>query len=53
MPMEQAGFKKGHGMNKIANLRWIMKKAWEHHKNVYLCFIDYSKALDSVDHLEM
>ena len=27
-----------------------MKKAREFQKNIYLCFIDYAKAFDSVDH---
>ena len=29
---------------------WIIKKAREFQKNIYLCFIDYAKAFDSVDH---
>ena len=28
---------------------WIIKKAREF-QNIYLCFIDYAKAFDSVDH---
>ena len=27
-----------------------MEKARESQKNIYFCFIDYAKALDSVDH---
>ena len=27
-----------------------MKKAREFHKNIHFCFIDYTKAFDSVDH---
>ena len=27
-----------------------MEKATEFQKNIYFCFIDYAKALDSVDH---
>ena len=34
----------------IANIRWIMEKAREFQKNIYLCFIDYVKAFDCVDH---
>ena len=30
--------------------RCIIEKAREFQKNVYLCFIDYAKAFDSVDH---
>ena len=29
---------------------WIIEKAREFQKNIYLCFIDYAKAFDSVDH---
>ena len=36
--------------DQIANIRWIMEKAREFQKNIYFCFIDYSKAFDCVDH---
>ena len=36
--------------DQIANIRWIMKKAGEFQKNIYFCFIDYTKAFDCVDH---
>ena len=35
---------------KAANIRWIIKKAREFQKNIYFCFIDFSKAFDCVDH---
>ena len=48
---DQAGFRKGRGTrDQIANIRWIIKKAREFHKNIYFCFIDYAKAFDCVDH---
>ena len=48
-PNVQAGFRKGRGTrDQIANIRWIMEKAREFQKNV--CFIDYAKAFDCVDH---
>ena len=51
LPDVQAGFRKGRGTrDRIANICWIIKKAREFQKNIYLCFIDYAKALDSVDH---
>ena len=31
-------------------LSWIMEKAREFQKNIYVCFIDYAKAFDCVDH---
>ena len=33
----------------IANIHWIIKKAGEYQKNIYFCFIDYSKASDCLD----
>ena len=46
----QAGFRKGRGTrDQIANI-WIIKKAREFQKNIYVCFIDYAEAFDCVDH---
>ena len=51
LPDIQAGFRKGRGTrDQIANIHWIIKKAREVQKNIYLCFIDYAKASDCVDH---
>ena len=51
LPDVQAGFRKGRGTrDQIANIRWIMEKTREFHKNTYFCFIDYAKAFDCVDH---
>ena len=51
LPDVQAGFRKGRGTrDQIANIRWIIKKAREFQKNVYFCFIDYTKAFDCVGH---
>ena len=36
--------------DQIANICWIIEKAREFQKNIYFCFIDYSKAFDYVDH---
>ena len=36
--------------DQIANICWIIEKGGEFQKNVYFCFIDYSKAFDCVDH---
>ena len=47
----QAGFRKGRGTrDQIANIHWIIEKAREFQKNIYFCFIDYTKAFDYVDH---
>ena len=47
----QAGFQKARGArDQIANVRWIIGKARELQKNIYFCFIDYTKAFDYADH---
>ena len=47
----QAGFRKGRGTrDQIANIRWIIEKAREFQKHIYVCFVDYAKAFDCVDH---
>ena len=51
LPDVQAGFRKGRGTREqIANILWIMEKAWDFQKNIYFCFVDYAKAFDCVDH---
>ena len=51
LPDVQAVFRKARGTrDQIANIRWIFKEAREFQKNIYYCFIDYTKALDCVDH---
>ena len=45
----QAGFRKGKGTrNQIAIICWIIENTRESQKNI--CFIDYTKAFDCVDH---
>ena len=47
----QAEFRKGRGTrDQIANIPWIIEKAKQFQKNIYFCFIDYTKAFDYVDH---
>ena len=47
IPNVQAGFRKGRATRgQIANTRWIIEKAREFQKNIYFCFIDYTKAFD-------
>ena len=51
---DQAGFRKGRRTrDQIANIHWIMEKASEFQKNIDLCFIDYAKAFDCVDHNQL
>ena len=48
----QAGFRKGRGTrDQISSICWIIKKAKEFKKNI--CFIDYAKAFDCVDHNQL
>ena len=47
----QTEFREGRGTrDQIVNMYWIIEKAREFQKNIYLCFIDYAKAFDCVDH---
>ena len=51
IPDVQAGFIKGRGTrDQIANICWIIEKAWEFQKNVYFSLIDDTKAFDCVYH---
>ena len=51
LPDVQDGFRKGRGTrDQIVNIRWIIEKARKFQKNIYFCFIDYTKASDYVDH---
>ena len=36
--------------DQIADIHWIIKKMRDFQKNIYFCFIDYTKAFDYVDH---
>ena len=50
----QDGFSKRRGTrDQIANIRWIIKNTREFQKNIYVCFIDYAKAFDCVDHKKL
>ena len=52
LPDIQAGFRKGKGTrDQIANNCWVIEKAREFQKNIYLCF-DHAKAFDCVDHIK-
>ena len=52
LPDVQAGFRKGRETrDQIANIHWIIEKAREFQKNI--CFIDYTKAFDCVDHSKL
>ena len=45
LPDIQARLRKNRGIrDQIANVCWILEKAREFQKSIYLCFIDYAKA---------
>ena len=45
------GFRKDReARDQIAVINWIIEKAREFQKNIYFCFIHYTKAFDYVDH---
>ena len=47
----QAGFRKDIGTREqIANIHWTIEKAREFQKNIYICFINYAKTFNCVDH---
>ena len=40
----QVGFRKGRRTrDQIPNIHWIIEKAREFQKNIYFCFLDYTK----------
>ena len=50
LPDVQAGFRKDRRTrDQIANIHWIIEKAREFQKK-NICFTDYTKAFDCVDH---
>ena len=52
LPEVQTGCRKARGTRvQIASIRWIIRKARELQKNI--CFIDYAKAFDCVDHSKL
>ncbi|CAF4744203.1 unnamed protein product [Pieris macdunnoughi] len=50
-PMEQAGFRKNFAtIDHIHTVKQIIEKYSEYNKTVYMAFIDYTKAFDSIKH---
>ena len=51
LPDVQAVFRKDRGIrDQIANIHGVIEKMREFQKNIYFCFIDYTKTFDCVDH---
>ena len=54
LPIVEVVFKKDRGTRaQIANMHWIIGKEREFHENIYICFTDYIKAVDCVDHKKL
>ena len=54
LPDVQAGCQRGRGArDQIANIHGIMEKARKFQKNLYFCFINYTKDFDCVDHSKL
>ena len=50
----QAGFRKGRGTrDHMFNLRMIIQKYREFNQPLFTCFVDYTKAFDSVEHQQL
>ena len=51
LPDVQAGFRKDRGIrDQVANTCWIIENARKLQKNIYFCFINYTKAFDCGNH---
>ena len=55
LPDVQSGFRKGRGTrDQISDIHWITEKARvTKKKKIYVCFIDYAKDFDCMDHNEL
>ena len=54
LPDVHTGFRKDREIrDQIANIRWITEKTRGFRKNIYFCFIDYTKAFDFFEAKEM
>lgn len=50
-PREQAGFRSGYStLDHIHVVKQIIEKSKEYNMPLYCCFVDYSKAFDSLEH---
>ena len=50
----QTVFRKGRGTRDyFTNICWIIEKARGFQKNIYFCFIDYTKTFKCVDHSKL
>ena len=53
-PVEQAGFRAGFStIDHIQSVAQVMEKAQEYNLDLYMAFIDFAKAFDSVEHVSI
>ena len=50
LPAVQAGFRKSRRTRVQIAICWIIERAREFQKNIYFCFVDYTKVFDCVDY---
>ena len=54
LPDVPAVFRKGRGTrDQIASIYWIIEKARAFQKHIYVCFIDWAKTFDCVNHKKL
>ncbi|XP_030024436.1 uncharacterized protein LOC115443248 [Manduca sexta] len=50
-PVEQAGFRSGYSTTDLMHaVKQLIEKCREYHRPLFLAFVDYEKAFDSVEH---
>ena len=50
--MFELDLEKAETRDQSSNIRWIIEKARDSQKNIYFCFIDYTKTFDCVDYIK-
>ena len=51
--MHKLDLEKAEETDQNANIHWVTEKARCFQRNTYVCFIDYTKAFDCVDHSKL
>ena len=51
--MYKVDLEKAEEPDQIANIHWMVEKARDFQKNIYLCLTGYTKAFDCVDHSKL
>lgn len=48
LPESQCGLRKNRGMIDICIAQQLQEKCWEHHQDLFIAFVNLSKAFDTV-----